>query len=383
MRIAHVVPYVAPPYGGPAVVAIETCRALAERGHDVVLVSALSNYPSGRLAPELVSNLEVNEAFRVDLAPLQFRPFVFSVPMARSCLSAVARADVVHVHGMYRFPQLASELACLLSGTPYIVRTHGTLDPVLRANPARARRRRTYERLVEFPLLRRATRLHFTSEVEREQVEQLGFVQPSFVLRNGVSLPAQSSVRPPWTGRRCHVLFLGRLHFKKGLDLLIEGFALARDRATVDLRLTIAGPDHDRLRPGLERLAQQWNVGDHVRFRGMSEGHEKESLFRSADVFALTSRGENFGLAVAEAMSYGVPVLVTERVDIASIVSAGGAGAVCGMAPEAIGSALAELVDSPGRWTTLARNARETARSQLAWGPVAAKLEQEYMSVAR
>lgn len=237
-----------------------------------------------------------------------------------------ARFDALVVHGLWQYPGLAARRAALAAGVPYFVYPHGMLDPWFRrAHRLKHAKKQLYWLAAEHAVLRDASAVLFTTAEEarlapqsfrpyRVQSEVLGYglaldptaqhAQPDDFLRS----------HPALRGRRL-LLFLGRLHPKKGCDLLIEAFAALAGRDE-DLHLVMAGPDGVGLRHSLECLAGRLGVGDRVTWTGMLEGPAKWGALRAAEAFVLPSHQENFGIAVAEALAVGTPVLVSTQVNI-------------------------------------------------------------------
>lgn len=248
--------------------------------------------------------------------------------------------DVICVHGLWQYPGLAVWRAARKRGTPYLVFPHGMLDPWFkRRYPLKHAKKCLYWPWAEFRVLRDAAAVLFTAEDERllarqsfwpyrchEKVVTLGTAAPPQASSSDRRLFTQS--HPETEGRRV-VLFLGRIHEKKGCDLLVRALASAVHSLPADApwHLVFAGPvATDGYRQQLDALIGKVGLASRVTWTGMIGGDLKWSAFRSADVFALPSHQENFGVAVAEALGCGVPVLVSDKVNIWREVLADGAG---------------------------------------------------------
>jgi glycosyltransferase involved in cell wall biosynthesis len=248
--------------------------------------------------------------------------------------------DVICVHGLWQYPGFAVWRAARKSGTPYLVFPHGMLDPWFkRRYPLKHAKKYLYWPWAEYRVLRDAAAVLFTAEDERllarqsfwpyccrEKVVTLGTAAPPEALSTDRRLFAQSY--PETAGRRV-VLFLGRIHEKKGCDLLIRALASATHAlpAGAPWHLVLAGPvATDAYRRKLDALIGEVGLAGRVTWTGMIGGDLKWSAFRSADVFALPSHQENFGVAVAEALGCSVPVLVSDKVNIWREVVADAAG---------------------------------------------------------
>lgn len=245
--------------------------------------------------------------------------------------------DAVIVHGLWQYHSLAAWRALHGSDVPYFVFPHGMLDPWFRHRyPLKHLKKRLYWPWADYRVLRDAAAVLFTAD-EEARLAARSFrpyrVRPA-VVGFGLELDGAAQAAnadafharwPVLRGRRL-VLFLGRLHEKKGGDLLIEAFAeVARDAAS--LHLVMAGPDGavgERAR--LEALAGQLGIAPRITWTGMLAGADKWSALRAAEVFALPSHQENFGIAVVEALALGVPVIVSDKVNIWRQIVDAGAG---------------------------------------------------------
>jgi glycosyltransferase involved in cell wall biosynthesis len=249
-----------------------------------------------------------------------------------------SRYDVVVVRGIWQYTSFACWRALRNSSTPYVVFTHGMLDPWFkRAYPLKHLKKWMYWPWAEYRVLRDAAAVLFTCEEERILARQSFWLYRcnEVVVNYGTAAPssdreAQESaffaLHPKLKGKRI-ALFLGRIHTKKGCDLLIEAFSqvLAQDP---DWHLVIAGPDQIGWQSTLTELAREKGVERLITWPGMISGDVKYGAIKAAEVFVLPSHQENFGIAVAEALACGTPVLISERVNIWREVQQDGAGIV-------------------------------------------------------
>jgi glycosyltransferase involved in cell wall biosynthesis len=286
---------------------------------------------------------------------------------------AVAAADVVHVHALWEEIQHQAARDCRLSGKPYLIRPCGMLDPWS------LRQSRLKKALYLFWRLRRhlnaATALHFTSAAERDGTARLRLRAPAIVEPNGIDvneyahLPPRGTFRPRWgvPAERLMLLFLGRLHPKKGLDLLLPAFAPLAEAAT----LVVAGPGEDDYRGRLEAEATRLGIAGRVVFTGMLLGSDKLAAFADADLFVLPSYQENFGIAVAEAMAAGLPVVISDQVNIHAEVAAAGAGGVVPTDTAALSAELTRWVYDDSLRRSAGLRAREFAFGRYDWAAIA------------
>ena len=246
--------------------------------------------------------------------------------------------DVVIIEGIWQYHAYATWLALRGSAIPYFVYTHGMLDPWFkRTYPLKHLKKWAYWPWADYRVLRDATAVLFTTEQERLLARQSFWLYEAneLVVGYGTSAPPPDAERqrqaflqrfPQLRGQRL-LLFLSRIHPKKGVDLLIEAFA-AVVHADPRLQLVIAGPDQVGWQAALQQRAAALGIAERLTWPGMLSGELKWGAFRCAELFCLPSHQENFGIVVAEAMACGLPVAIAEPVNISAEVAAAGAGLV-------------------------------------------------------
>ena len=246
--------------------------------------------------------------------------------------------DAAILHGLWNYASVGGWRGLRGSRTPYFVFTHGMLDPWFRAAyPLKGLIKASLWRALEHRVLRDAAGVLYTTEEERRLAARSfsPYRAREFVVGHGArdvtGDPASfrrafDDVMPRLKGRR-FILFLSRVHPKKGLDLLIAGFATLATRHP-DLDLVVAGPDTANLKAELTAQAERLGATSRIHWPGMLTGDAKWGALAAASFFALTSHQENFGIAVAEALAFGKPVLITNKVNIWREVEQDGAGIV-------------------------------------------------------
>jgi glycosyltransferase involved in cell wall biosynthesis len=244
--------------------------------------------------------------------------------------------DAILVHGVWDYNCFGVWQALRASDKPYFVYTHGMLDPWFkRTYPLKHLKKWLYWPWATYRALRDARGVVFTTEDERKLARESFWLYRcrELVIHYGTSesrgdatLEHQAFLsRYPALRDKRIVLFLGRIHVKKGCDLLIKAFAKIAERDP-RLQLVMAGPDKTGEQDRLEAIAKSLNIQNRITWTGMLSGDVKWGAFRAADVFALTSHQENFGVAVAEALACGLPVLITDKVNVWREIQADGAG---------------------------------------------------------
>lgn len=276
------------------------------------------------------------------------------------------RFDGVLVHGLWEYTGLGAMLACR-GHLPYVVFAHGMLDPWFRRTyPSKHLKKWLYWLAAEYWVLRRAYRVLFTTALERDLAAQsfelhrwhplivpLGAERPP--MPREALLKAFEQQCPALTHTR-FLLFLGRIHPKKGCDLLLQAFADAA-HSDPEFHLVIAGPDPTGWRPALEQIAQQHGIARRVHWPGMLHGAPKWGAFAAAEAFILPSHQENFGIAAVEALASGTPALLADPVNIAPDVAAAGCGLT---APDTLDGTR----DLLARWQALTSEDRQHMRER-------------------
>ena len=249
-----------------------------------------------------------------------------------------SRYDAVIVSGIWQFHSFAAWRALRHSSTPYVLFTHGMLDPWFkRRYPLKHLKKWMYWPWADYRVLRDARAVLFTCEEERVLARQSFWLYRchEVVVNYGTAKPAgdpQLEVTeffgryPELRGKKL-ALFIGRVHPKKGLDLLIEACGKELEKCS-EWHLVIAGPDQVGWQKKLQHRAEQVGMASRITWTGMISGSIKWGALRGAEVFVLPSHQENFGIAVAEALAAGTPTLISDKVNIWREIQADGAGIV-------------------------------------------------------
>lgn len=384
MRILHVIPWLAPRYGGPAISVPQASVGLAERGHHVEIVTTTADRPG-------VLDVPTGRVIDWAGAAATFHPvstpsrYVTSWSMLTDLRRRVSTFDVVHIHYLYRFHGLAAAAVARSQGVPYVIQAHGSLDPWHRHQKRRAKD--LYHALVEDPIIRGASAMLCTSRREELAIRDLGYTVPTWVIPIGIDadelrMPgAPDFAAAAGIGVDARVVtFLGRISAKKGVPLLVESF---RSTAAAFPRghLVIAGPDDEGIGRSLMPIIANAGLADRVSFLGVVGGPEKRTLLQRSDVFVLASADESFGIAVAEAMAVGCPVVVSPEVAIEDVVRASAAGLVVERDPSAVANAIATILSEPARAAAMGEAGRRAVDERFSRPIVAAQTEAMYEAV--
>ena len=241
------------------------------------------------------------------------------------------------MQGIWTFPGVAVRVATRKAGVPYGVFPHGALDPWFnRTYPWKHLKKRIYWP-IQYRVLRDAKAVFFTSKLEPE-LAKTSFKPNEWntvIFPYGIYEPGSDpavTIRTfyrefPWLCERRYLLYLARIHEKKGCDLLLQAFARIAPEAP-DLDLVIAGPDGDGFGASMQRMATNLGLAERVVWPGIITDDLKWGALRAADAFILPSHQENFGIAVVESLAAGRPVLISNQVNIWPEIEGGGVGLV-------------------------------------------------------
>lgn len=310
--------------GGLGGAALALHRAMLALSEPSALVATCGNMPT-------VVEPGVHEFRRVAPAKAYFAP-----EARRKAGSLVADCDVVHGHGFYTAQNWIFGARARKLGRPLVYHPQGMLEPWILS---RSRGKKQLAHLLfEDANFRHTGLWRALTAREAGQIGAFGIKAPIIVAPNGVDATQFDGGPASALKSRRAMLFLGRLHPKKGADILLRAWAQAGAVAK-DWELVIAGPDEAGHRAQLESIVSEENLGGSVRFTGPVKGREKLDLIRSADVFVLPSHSEGFPVAVLEAMAASKPVIVTPGCNFPEAPAAGAGWMVDPQAP-----ALSELL---------------------------------------
>ena len=362
----HFVPEIRLELGGVVQAVVDLCQAIAARGHQVTLVTCdasdtpahwregpgdwptIVELPTSRLTQKLISQRGLQ----------RFRELVQQV-------------DVAHLHIPWRLTNVQLSRVLRDVGIPYVFTIHGMLDDW--SMRQRTWKKRAYLTLVGRTVFRNATAIHCTAKGERDQARQwIPIGDRAVVQCYALDLTAYDPLPGPEPALRSFpeirpekkkILYLSRLHPKKGVEVLLGAAALLRKQRS-DIQLLIAGPGEENYVAQLKAMAAQLGVSDIAHFLGMVKGVEKRSLYQLSDVFVLPTHQENFGLVLAEALVCGTPVVTTRGTDIWQELQEAGARIV-DLTPEAIAEGIAETMGEDDGGVQLGARGQEYVRRWL------------------
>jgi len=274
--------------------------------------------------------------------------------------------DVLHLHGLWNYPSYAASRWNHKRSGKLVISPHGMLDPWALGNGALKKRVAGW--LYENANLRSAATIRALCTAEAEAIDALGLKVPIAIIPNGVTLPEIAETPAARCDSRRTLLFLGRIHPKKGIAELIEAWAIAVRQSPAlrdDWRLEIAGwDDGDHLQP-LVTLAGEHGLSN-IDFSGALYGEAKEAALAGCDAFILPSRSEGMPMSVLEAWAYKKPVLMTDACNIPEGFAAGAAFRIEDD-PVALAASLIEILDRPAALAEAGISGRALVEKSFTW----------------
>jgi glycosyltransferase involved in cell wall biosynthesis len=360
-------------YGGPVNAVLGMAAAQARAGLNVRLISTDDKYEPNGNAP----------AFEVKTYPCRIKSWHWSPQLGNALREAVRWSDVVTIHTLWSYPTFSASRACRDGDVPYVLRPAGMLDQWSLAQ--KRLKKSLYAKFIEARTINGAAAIWFTSEEEQESARLFNHIAPGFVIPLGVALqeyvelPAKGAFREQFNigPDRRMVLFLGRLAPGKRPDLVLRSFAAVNPEFQ-DAVLVIAGPDERGSLAKLQTLAHELGIRDRVVFTGKLTRDQVVAANNDADVFVLPSLHESFGVAVIEAMAAGCPVIVSDKVALASWVTKSEAGVVVDVDEAALIQTLRHILGNPDLRIEMGRRGREVALTRFTWEAIVPGLVAEY-----
>ncbi|MDJ1180731.1 hormogonium polysaccharide biosynthesis glycosyltransferase HpsP [Roseofilum sp. BLCC_M91] len=385
MRVLQIVPSISLVYGGPSQMVKGLSAALShEPDMEVTILTTDSNGDTGEAPLDVPLDRPVEENgysiryFRCS----PFRRYKFSLDLLNWLSEHASEYDIAHIHALFSPVSSAAATIARQKGLPYIMRPLGTLDP---ADLRKKRQlKRIYTALWEKPNIAGAAAIHFTSSIEAKISDRFGTQTPSVVVPLGVQLPqlpepgkARANLNIP--ADKPLILYMSRIDPKKGLDLLLPALeTLVNEKFDFELVLAGGNPQNTAYVEQIKQQIKSSPLAPCTQFPGFVRGEEKGALLRDADLFVLPSYYENFGIAVAEAIASGTPVVISTGVYIWEDIQKSAAGWVCGCDVDSLtGSLRLALSDRQERLKRGAAGA-DYANTHYSWPAIAQQMIEVY-----
>ncbi|WP_019508566.1 glycosyltransferase [Pleurocapsa sp. PCC 7319] len=385
MKVLHVIPSLSPTLGGPTQVALQIVKSLRHQGIDAEIVT--TNYDETKLL-----DVPLNQCVEYQDVPVWFLPafphpfkeYIFSSALTRWLWQNIDRYDILDNHYLFSYASTCAGAIARCQKVPYTVRTQGQLSSW--ALKQSSLKKQFYTAIIERHNLNQAAAIHCTTLEEVEDLKKFGIKTPTITLPLGVDPPEQISSASAELHNlynipqeKLIILFLSRLHYKKRPNLLINSLnkIVAQNN---NFHLIMAGSGEADYLNYLQKLVHKHQLTNHITFTGFITGRNKHLLLQGSDIFVLPSYSENFGIAVAEAMVAGLPVIITPGVQIAPEIATADAGII--IEDEAgLTNAITQLLNSEAMRSRLGKNAMVLANDKYAWKGIVSQLICSYQEI--
>lgn len=389
MKILQVIPsyWPATQFGGTIFSSHNLNKALVAKGLDLAVYTTDSG-----LAGKVVTGRPVDvDGVKVTYFPFS-RYFEFLGPTGWQWSPAIAKAlketiggfDLVNIVSMWNYPTTIAAHYCRTHNKRYIISPRGVFYPETMRK--KAWKKWLYYNIALKKSVESASAIHYTTEDEAENCHAfLGLRNPYTIVPNGIDLrgfsylpaPEELKERYPALKEKRVVLFLGRLNWKKGLDILVKAFSTIA-RKHPDAHLLIAGNDEDGYRGTVERWVREQGLENKVTFTGPLAGRDKLMAYSGSDIFVLPSYSENFGMTVIEAMVCGLPAVISDKVGICGEVKGKNCAIVVEPNTESVYNGVSKLLDDERLRKDMAESGRSFVNESYNIDKVADKMIEEF-----
>jgi len=373
MNILHITPYFAPAwgYGGPIYTVSQLCGELARSGCDVRVLTTDADGPGAVLDIPTARRVDMADRLSVRYCP-RLMPETVSLVLLRELPRYVRWANVIHLAAVYSFTTIPTLLACRALGKPLVWSPHGALQRW--GGTTRRRTKAMWERICRI-IAPKQLLLHVTSEEEaRESTLRFPGIQ-AVIVTNGVEIPEK--IERTRDNRVLRLLFLGRLHPKKGIENLLAACGLLNGHGP-QYTLTIAGSGDGAYEASIGDEIKRLALSHQASMIGQVIGDAKRKAFENADVVVVPSHVENFCVVVAEALAHGVPVIASKGTPWAEVENVG-----CGIWADNSPRSLADAIERISRMPLddMGQKGRRWMVEHFSWETIAAKMLECYKSL--
>ena len=363
------------------------CQALISVGNSVKLVTT-SMGESSSIFKDSIVNASVN-----GVNIFYFRPLIvffsnnFSIKLFKWLVEEVKASDLILIHSIYKINGTFIAFLCRFYGVPYILRPHGSFDPYL------LKRRRYFFKFIYIHLIESIS-FHHASAIQYSCINEykdtkkvLPDISDPLIISEGIDTSIYSDgakgnfrCKYDFLENKTIILFLGRFHQKKGIELLITAFSSLLNK-NKNIYLVLAGSGDDAYLLSLKNMINDFGISDYVMFTGQISEKDKVSLLYDSDIFVLPSYGENFGLSVVEALACSLPVIISNKVGISTEIKNNLAGLIIECDATELEVSLNTLIDDSYLRSLLGANGKKLVTNKFNLESVAHDIDIKYKKI--
>ncbi|MBX2848592.1 MAG: glycosyltransferase [Acidiferrobacterales bacterium] len=390
LKVLHIIPSISPLRGGPSKAVIDMVRSLNLAGVNAEIATTNDD---GEKTFEIAAE-NIAQCIDYQGVPVRFfqrfspnvsaiREFAYSTGFKKWLKTNISNYDVIHIHAIFSFCSTYAMTLARKRQIPYIVRPIGQLESWSLTQSKW--RKKLYLQIIESANLKGAGAIHFTAESEKKQALKTLSLDNSRVIPLGIDITkpiidAKQQLQNQWALEE-HIpiiLFLSRLHPKKGIENLLNALSQLTEQPFYCL---IAGDGESTYKTTLIQLTSSLNLNEKCHFVGFVNGHNKSILLQGADLFALTSHSENFGIAALEAMAAGTAVMISKQVALSTLVDENKLGYTTSLETEEILITLKTALSNLENTKKMGQNGHLYADQNFKWSMVTEQLIELYNQV--
>lgn len=377
MKVLHIAASLSSKWGGPTRVIIGLTEALSKKGVKVSIFAPMAKNEKRFLDKPKGVNIRL---FRKSF-PSKFWTS-YSPSLANTLREVVFGYDLLHIHEIWHHPHFAAYRAAKSAKKHFMVTIHGELEPWCLHH--KAFKKKIYSALIQERILEEASALHAINEEEVKHISTFVHNENVVLVPNAVNAQEYENLPPgEWIEDRYPklrdkrvILFLGRIHPQKGLDILARAFNVVLKEHN-DTQLVIVGPDNDNYKREIIKILSSQNTIHRTTFTGTLMGDMKLAALGRANIFVLPSYSEGFSISTLEAMACGLPVVITKGCNFPEVEKTG-AGWVCDADVHDVSKALIELLRDPAMCKEMGKKGKRLVTEKFTWDRVADKMLTTY-----
>lgn len=380
MRILHVVASLSPEWGGPVKMVQGLTDALIKKGIEITIFAPVNKEHEDNIIHPKGANVQLFKQTSFSKIWTAYSP-----SLMRALYEEAPKFDIIHIHEIWHFPHFAAYHVARKLKKPFIITPHGALAPW--CLNYKAFKKKIFTLLIQKRILNQATVLHALTAKEAEYIRDFGVKNQIEVIPNGINVEEFKDFHPSQNLERVYpdlkdkkvIMFLGRIHSQKGLDIIAQAFgAVARNRD--DVRLLIVGPDSNGYQKQIETILKEEKVFKKTIFTGILTGTKKMAALSRANISILPSYSEGFSMAILEAMVCGLPVIISDQCNFPQVLE-NRAGIIIKPNAQELAKALIELLNNSQLCDEMGKNGRKLVLEKFTWDKIANKMMDLYKSL--